>query len=81
MTQAQTQPRSGNDLQHSGLGGYRLVPKPATKTNVVLEARPVTIQSLVSAQAANLSEGWNERMDALGARRGTWDELQGLLPK
>ncbi|MBA3708084.1 MAG: hypothetical protein H0W83_04575 [Planctomycetes bacterium] len=79
MSKTQTQPRSGNDLQHSGLFGYRIVPKPASRTNVVLEAGVASIET-GAAQSAALSDAWNTRMDDLGARRGTWDELQALLP-
>jgi hypothetical protein len=31
--------------------------------------------------AANMADSvWNRRMDLLGARRGTWDDLRRLLP-
>jgi len=29
----------------------------------------------------DFSGAWNERMDAAGARRGTWHELEALLPQ
>jgi len=78
MTKIQTQPRSGNDLQHSGLGGYRIVAKRASGY-VVLDAGSAEVQTGLTP-SANLSEHWNQRMDELGARRGTWDDLRALLP-
>ncbi|MDA3963821.1 MAG: hypothetical protein PF961_23780 [Planctomycetota bacterium] len=42
-----------------------------------LSDRPaVTIE-----QPHDFSGAWNDRMDQLGARRGTWDELEALLPE
>ena len=79
MTTAMIQPRSGSDLQHSGLAGYRIVPVAVRRGLMELDAGAAQVLASGSQQVA-FADAWNDRMDALGARRGSWDELRQLLP-
>lgn len=78
MPPAMTQPRSGSDLQHAGLASLRIRPVAARRGTVALDQG--VAQVLCDLQAVAFSDAWNARMDDLGARRGTWDDMHQLLP-
>ena len=63
-----------NDLHSLSLDGYRMVKVKSSKSSFTLASDHAAVAS------QDMSQAWNERMDALGAERGSWEELEALLP-